>query len=114
MLLTLSNFASVGTYARQREVPIGLGMDVSFEKFSAIFGWTGSAQLTKDLRKMLLSFESVSQCDIQIRAIPPCAISLSHARFGNAIEIGRASPRSTCETFRKNELYSTPRIAPCR
>ena len=65
MLLKLSNFAPVGTYARQREVPTGRGMDVSFKKFSAIFGWTGSAQLTKDPRKMLLSFESASHCDIQ-------------------------------------------------
>jgi len=39
--------------------------ELSFEKFSAIFGWTGSAQLMKDPGKMLLSFESASHCDIQ-------------------------------------------------
>src|SRR5215831_12536788 len=63
--LRLSNFAPVGTYARQREVPIRRGIGLSFEKFSAIFGWTSSAQLTKDPRKMLLSFESASHSDIQ-------------------------------------------------
>jgi hypothetical protein len=87
--------------------------DLPFEKFSAIFGWTGSVELTKDPRKMLLSFESACHCDIQYAQFP-CARSLSRARFRSAIQIGGASPRLTCETFRKNELHSAPRIAPYR
>jgi hypothetical protein len=88
--------------------------DLPFEKFSAIFGRTGSVQLTKDPRKMLLSFESASHCDIQYAQFR-LAQDLFRA-LGSAAQykLVGAPPRLTCETFRKNELHSAPRIAPYR
>src|SRR5262249_40432003 len=69
--------------------------------------------MAEHLRKVLLGLEAAGHGNVQDTR-PARATSPSHALFCCVIQTGAASRPSTRETFVKNELGSTPPIAPFR